>query len=321
MKAFYSMKTFSCWAILLCLLTNVCVAAEPNDRLVLVGASYQKNVLAICDATGKVLWKHETAGPKRGHAGHHDVHLLPNGNILFHDSWTKLKEITLDKKIVWEYDSAQQNGNEDRRVDVHAFDRLPNRETVIVESGVGRIVHVDRAGKLVKEIPLGEGGRKHTRLMRVLESGHYLVCAEDPGVVTEYDGDGNIVWEYEIGTRVFGAIRLANGNTMICSGNGNSVVEVTPEKEVVWEVSKTVPETDIKLGWMTCLQELPNGNIVVGNCHAGDNNPQIFEITKDKQVVWEFDEWDLVGNGLACWQILDEKQSALVREKLASLKR
>ncbi|WP_166823136.1 PQQ-binding-like beta-propeller repeat protein [Thalassoroseus pseudoceratinae] len=313
------MKISLCWALLLSLTASAGLAAEPSDRLVLVGASYGKNVLAICDIDGNVLWKHKTAGPKRGHAGHHDVHLLPNGNILFHDSWTKLKEITLGKKIVWEYDSANANGNRDRRVDVHAFDRLANGETVIVESGVGRIIHVDRDGNLVKEIPLGDGGRKHTRLMRVLKNGHYLVCAENPGTVTEYDEAGDIVWEYEIGTRVFGAIRLDNGNTMICSGNGNSVVEVSPEKKVVWEISKTVPQTDITLGWMTCLQELPNGNIAVGNCHAGENNPQIFEITKDKQVVWQFDEWDLVGNGLACWQILDAKQSALVRRQLEQL--
>jgi len=34
----------------------------------------------------------------------------------------------------------------------------------------------------------------------------------------------------------------------------------------------------------------------------------------------EFDEWDLVGNGLACWQILNDEQSALVRKRLAELK-
>ena len=68
------------------------------ERLVLVGASYGKNILAITDAEGEVLWSHKTAGPTRGHAGHHDVHLLPNGNILFHDTWTTLKEITLDQK-------------------------------------------------------------------------------------------------------------------------------------------------------------------------------------------------------------------------------
>ena len=71
---------------------------------------------------------------------------------------------------------------------------------------------------------------------------------------------------------------------------------------------------------MTCLQELKNGNRIIGNCHAGDKNPQIFEITYDKKVLWEFDEWDLVGNGLACWQVLNDGQSELVRKKLEKLK-
>ena len=71
-------------------------------------------------------------------------------------------------------------------------------------------------------------------------------------------------------TRVYGAIRLENGNTLIASGSGKSVVEVTPEKKVVWKVKDKVPGTDIGLGWMTCLQELGNGNRVVGNCHAGE---------------------------------------------------
>jgi len=290
-----------------------------EDRLVVLGASYGKNVLAICDSEGNVLWRHETAGPEKGHAGHHDVHLLPDGNILFHDSWTRTQEITLDKEIAWSYDSATANGNEGRKVDVHAFARLPSGETVIVESGVGRIIHVDRDGTLVKTVPLGEGGRRKTRLMRLLDNGHYLVCAERPGVVTEYDPEGTIVWEYETGTRVYGAIRLANGNTMICTGSGNSVIEVTPGGEVVWMIEKTVPGTGIQLGWMTTLQELENGNVVVGNCHAGEGQPQIFEITRDKKVVWQFDEWDLVGNGLACWQIIEGEEVALLRERLAAL--
>ncbi len=292
-----------------------------EDRLVLVSASYGKDVLAICEANGDVLWKYDTGGPKKGHAGHHDVHLLKNGNILFHDTWTNTKEITLAKKVVWEYDSARKNGNKGKRVNVHAFARLPNGETVIVESAVGRIIHVDRKGKITKSVPLGTGGRQNTRLMRILDNGNYLTCAERPGVVTEYDSKGKIVWEYEIGTRVYGAIRLKNGNTLIASGSGNSIVEVTPDKKVVWDITKKVPGTDITLGWMTMLQELPNGNRVIGNCHAGDKNPQIFEVTQDKKVVWEFDEWDLVGNGLACWQILDDKQSAMIRKKLAKLTR
>ena len=183
-----------------------------------------------------------------------------------------------------------------------------------------RVIEVDKDGKLVHQFPLKPGGTKSTRWARHTPKGTLLVCSEQPGVVTEYNRKGEVVWDYLIKTRVYGAIRLKNGNTLIASGSGKSIVEVTPEKKVVWEVRGQVPDTEIGLGWMTCLQELPNGNRIVGNCHAGDKNPQIFEITRNKKVVWEFDEWDLVGNGLACWQILNDEQSALVRKKLAKLK-
>jgi len=267
-----------------------------------------------------VIWSHKTAGPQRGHTGHHDVHLLPNGNILFHDTWTTLKEITLDKKVVWTYDSANMNGNKGKRVDVHAFARLKNGNTMIVESRVGRVIEVDKTGKLVHQFPLKPGGTQSTRWARHTPKGTLLVCSEQPGVVTEYDRSGKVVWDYLIKTRVYGAIRLKNGNTLIASGSGKSVVEVSPKKEIVWKIEGKVPDTEIGLGWMTCLQELENGNRIIGNCHAGDKNPQIFEVNRKKKIVWEFDEWDLVGNGLACWQVLNDEQSALVRKKLSQLK-
>ncbi len=304
--------------IILSLLCSVSFAQA--ERLVLVGASYGKNILAICDSQGEMLWSHKTAGPSKGHAGHHDLQLLENGNILFHDTWTTLTEITLDKKVVWTYDSATMNGNLGERVDVHAFKRLTNGHTVIVESGVGRIIEVDRAGKLIHSFPLKKGGTESTRLMRMTPDGNYLVCSENPGVVTEYDRSGNVVWDYLINTRVYGAIRLSNGNTLIASGGGNSVLEVTPQKQVVWEIKGQVPKTDIELKWTTCLEELENGHFMVGNCHAGPDHPQIFEITRDKQIQWSFDQFDLVGNGLACWQIIEGSQAAMVQQKLATLR-
>ena len=311
MKSLLTLLTAFAFAFSLSLLT------AHAERLVLVGASYGKNILAITDAKGEVIWSHKTAGPQRGHTGHHDVHLLPNGNILFHDTWTTLKEITLAKKVVWTYDSAKQNGNAGKRVDVHAFARLKNGNTMIVESRVGRVIEVDKKGKLVHQFPLKPGGTTSTRWARHTPTGTLLVCSEQPGVVTEYDRNGKVVWDYLINTRVYGAIRLKNGNTLIASGGGKSIVEVTPAKKVVWEIKSKVPGTEIALGWMTCLQELKNGNRLIGNCHAGETNPQIFEITPAKKVVWQFAEWNLVGNGLACWQVLDDQQSALVRKKLA----
>jgi outer membrane protein assembly factor BamB len=300
------------------LLLSLCVTSVTQaERLVLASASYGKNIIAICDAKGEVLWSHKTGGPKGGHTGHHDLHLLENGNILYHDSWTKTTEMTLDGKIVWTYDSAKANGNQGKRVDVHAFERLPNGLTMIVESGVGRIIEVDSDGKIQHEIQMKkDDGRQNTRLARKLDNGNYLTCSERPGVVTEYDKTGKVVWEYKINTPVYGATRLKSGNTLIGSGGGNSIVEVTPAGEVVWEVKKSIPEANIELKWVTGVTELDNGNFIVGNCHAGPDNPQIFEINRDKEVVWQFNKFDIFGNGLASYEVLNDKQSALVRKLL-----
>jgi hypothetical protein len=307
-------KLLSKLFIVLFCLSSLSLNAE---KLVLVSASYGKNVVAICDEKGQPIWEYKTKGGKGGHSGHHDVHMLPNGNILFHDSWTHTLEISLDKKVVWEYDSAKQNG--DGRVDVHAFARLSNGNTMIVESGRGRIIHVDKEGKLVKQFPLKKGAQ-NTRWARMTEKGGYVVASEQYGVV-EYNAEGKIVWEYPIKGRVYGARKLKNGNTFICAGGGKRILEVSPEKKVLWEVSKKVPDTEIKLGWMTCIQESKAGNYIIGNCHAGPNNPQIFEISKDKKIVWEFNNFELVGNGLACWEVLEGEKAAMVRKKLADLKK
>ena len=295
----------------------VCSRAHA-ERLVLASASYGKNIVAICDARGKVLWSHKTAGGKTGHAGHHDIQLLDNGNILFHENWTTLIEMTLDHKVVWTYDSSKKNGNQGKRVDVHAFQRFPNGLTMIAESGVGRIIEIDKEGKIHAEVKLKPGGRQDTRMVRKLDNGNYLVCAENPGVVTEYNAKSEVVWEYPIKTRVYGAIQLRNGNTLIASGGGASVVEVTRDGKVVWEIKGKVPDSNITLHWTTFLTELPNGNFIVGNCHAGDKNPQIFEITRDKKVVWQFNQFETFGNGQACSQVLSDEQSALVRKLLAA---
>lgn len=286
------------------------------EQLILASASYGKNIIVICDLNGKVLWQHKTAGPQRGHTGHHDIHMLENGNILFHDTWTKTQEITLDGKVVWSYDSATANGNKGKRVDVHAFQRLANGNTMIVESGVGRIIEVDKDGKIQVEVKMKHDGRQNTRLARKLDNGNYLTCSENPGVVTEYDKDGKIVWEYMTKTRVYGATRLKNGNTLIGTGSGNSIIEVTPKGKVVWEIAKKVPGTDISLHWTTFVSEAPNGNYIIGNCHAGENNPQIFEITKDKKIAWQLNRFDVFGNGLACSQVLTKEQSSMVKKRL-----
>jgi hypothetical protein len=277
-----------------------------------------KGKAAIIGADGKVEWevacKHNS----------HDIHLLPDGNLLLHTGPATITEMTPKKDVVWKYEAKPTPANKGR-VEIHAFQRLDDGLTVVAESGNRRIVEVDRAGKIVKEIPLvvkNPHPHRDTRMARKLDTGNYLVCHEADGRVREYDPEGKVVWEYALdlggrpespghgpeghGTSVYGAIRLRNGNTVIAGGNNNRVLEVSPDGKVVWSIDqKELP--GITLAWVTTLHALPNGNLIVGNCHAGPDNPQLFEVTRDKKVVWAFKNFEVFGNSLAAAHVLDLK--------------
>ena len=196
----------------------------------------------------------------------------------------------------------------------------PSGLTLIAESGNTRLIEVDKDDKIVKEITLTvekPSSHRDTRMVRKLDNGHYLACHEGDGKVREYDANGKVVWTYVMdvgggpvtagheghGVNVFGAIRLANGNTMIAGGNNNRVFEVNPEGKVVWSIEQNeLP--GITLTWTTTLHQLPNGNLIFGNAHAGPENPQLVEVTRDKKVVWTFKDMTNFGNNLVAAHVL-----------------
>jgi outer membrane protein assembly factor BamB len=298
-------------------------AGEAKTAHRVLVADSSKGRIAIVDAKGKIEWQHKITDL-------HDLHMLPSGNVLFQLSWTHLVELDpRTRKLVWEYDSKKMNGNEGKAVEVHAFQRLADGVTMIAESGPARIIEVDRNGKLLREVKLSAGKpnpHRDTRLVRKLENGHYLVCHEGTGAVREYDSAGKVVWEYALplfeqkprgghgpeswGNAVFAALRLPDGNTLISTGNGHSIIEVAPDKKIVWHL-KPDDLPGIKLAWVTTLQVLPNGNIVLGNCHAGPGNPQIIEITRAKRVVWTFRDFTNFGNATSNSAVLDVKGTSL----------
>lgn len=279
--------------------------------------------LAIVDAEGKIEWEMKWGGI-------HDIQVVNGEKVFVQQGAAQVVGIDLQsKEIVWSYDSAKQNGNDGKGVEVHAFQPLKNGNVMIAESGVGRIIEVDHEGTIQRALKL-DVNRSHphtdTRLARKLPNGNYLVCHEGDGFVREYDGkSGEVTWEYEVplfgkepkgghgpeafGNKCFAAVRLANGNTLISTGNGHSVLEVTPAQEIVWKIEqKDLP--GITLAWVTTLEVLPNGNYVIGNCHAGKGQPQLVEIEPmSKKVVWQFDQFEVFGNDMSNSQILDVEQA------------
>jgi hypothetical protein len=287
---------------------------DPKDYRVL-GAD--KKRVAIVNAKGEIEW--EVPNPEAREI--HDIQMLPNGHVLFQTSYTTVVEVNKDKQVVWKYEAKPKEGYTGR-VEIHSYQRLRDGLTMVAESGNGRIVEVDKNGAIANTLALtleNPNPHRDTRMVRKLDNGHYLVCHEGDGKVREYDKAGKVVWTYEIdlnnrptspghgpeghGNSVFGAIRLPNGNTMIAGGNNNRVLEVTPAGKVVWSIDqKELP--GITLAWVTTLELLPNGNLIIGNTHATPENPQLIEVTRDKKVVWTFKDFTNFGNNLVAAQVL-----------------
>lgn len=313
MRAFYS----AAYLLSTLLLTALLPAswASAGHRLIIQG----NNKLAIVDAQGDIEWEMPWGEI-------HDIHVLKNGHIMVQQGRGAVAEIDPEtKQVVWSYDARKQNGNEGKKLEVHAFQPLDEGRVMVAESGIGRVIEIDRKGNIEKQFSMKldhPHPHRDTRLVRKLASDNYLICHEGDGAVREYDLEtGQVVWEYAVplfgksrqgghgpeafGNQVFGAVRLANGNTLISTGNGHSVLEVTPEKKIVWRIDQNdLP--GITLAWVTTLEVLPNGHYVIGNCHAGPGNPLLIELNpKTKKVVWTFDQYDVFGNAAPNSQILD----------------
>jgi CubicO group peptidase (beta-lactamase class C family) len=246
----------------------------------------------------------------------HDIHLTEDNLILTRQGGSKVVKVDpKTKQVVWTYDA---HASDDRPLEIHAFEALEDGRVMVAESGRKRLVLVRDEGTVDDEIPLTvDSPNQHsdTRLVRQTRDGGFLVAHENDGKVRRYDGQGNVTWEYSVpmfdqeakgghgpeafGNRLFAAIELANGNTLVATGNGHSVLEVTPQKEIVWQIhQKDLP--GIVLAWVTTLEVTPEGTYLIGNCHAGPGQPTLVEVDPaTKKVLWQLNGHDDFGNSVS----------------------
>jgi len=250
-----------------------------------LACDYGGNKVVRVSAEGKIEWQYDCKNPQ-------DVWLLPNGNYLF-CYVTGAVEVTPDaeKKVVWEYKAPT-----DVKCEVHACQPLPDGKVMIVETGTSRIIEVDRAGKVVKEIKLTTDPKvkmhNQYRGTRKLANGHYLVCLKGEGKIVELDQDGKVLREVKVPGDPHGAVPLPKGGMLVTCGDGHKVLEFDAKGNIVWELNENDLEGN-PLRLMAGCQRLPNGNTVVcnylGHGHIG-KQPQVLEVTRDKKVVWQVED-------------------------------
>ena len=243
-------------------------------------------ITAIIGEDNRIAW--QTPGRSR------DGFVLPNGNVLVSHG-REAKEYTRAGEVVWSYRLSKQNK------ELGTVVRLADGNTMTVERGVKpRLIELAPDGRIVVDVPLqpdSDNGHMQTRMARKLPGGNYLVPHLLAFAVKEYTPAGKIVKVFrtdldELGGRKaenwpFTAIRLANGRTLVNLTHGNKTVEFDANGKVVWRVDNS--DVGGRFADPCGGQRLANGNTVI--CSYGQKKPdkaKVFEVTRDKKVVWEY---------------------------------
>jgi hypothetical protein len=248
------------------------------------------NKTVIVGDDGKIQWQFNMPAS--------DGWVLPNGNVLLALYGTKgfpnggvIEVERATKKIIFQYKGQQK--------EVSTVLPLKNNTYLVAELGPQpRAIVINRKGEILKKTLLQcqkQNDHMQTRMLRVLPNGNYIAPHLLDFAVKEYEPDtGKVVATFPTDDRgrakrdwPFTAIRLKNSNTLIACTNGNRIIEVDAKGKIVWSVTnKDIGENlfDDACG----AQRLPNGNTVISSYHAKGNAVKLFEITRDKKVVWRY---------------------------------
>ena len=128
-----------------------CAMAAPGHRFACT--DYTQGKVFVVDEAGKVEFAYDAPNAN-------DIWVLPNGNLLF-NTGHGVKEVARDRRVVFDYESSSE---------IYACQRLPNGNTFVGECNAGRLLEVDPAGQIVKQIRLlpegQDGGSAYMRNAR-----------------------------------------------------------------------------------------------------------------------------------------------------------
>jgi len=260
----------------------------------LLFSEHEHDRIAIMNREGAIVWEYPLPHPQ-------DVWMLPNGNIVA--TWYQgVKEITPDKRVVWEYTTEKPN-------EIPNCQPLPDGGLMIGIVGECRLIELNAQREIVHEVKLATTEKTphaQFRFCRKTPGGTYLVPFTAEGAVREYDRDGNVIHEFPRRPMPVSAVRLENGNTLIAAGG--AITEYDLNDRVVWEVTEyDIP--DIQIGVFAGLKRLDNGNTIVCNWNTRDTGDKagahLMEITDDKRVVWQITGTH-IGQMAQCQFLADE---------------
>ncbi len=285
-----------------------------GNLLVLHGTKWGKDVepwktlrhqIREYDWNGNVVWNHSAKD-----VAHHDVSRRENGNTLFlrrayipdkfkeriNDPLKRAGEIRADSlvevdkqgKIVWEWHTYEN-------LDLNSCGKRTCRKITGLADASKKArdwTHLNTLREIPENKWFDDGDKR-------FKPGNLIILPRNWWTIFIVDKDsGKIVWEYEgdykggisggheahmipKGFPGAGNIMVLDNGSMVHKG-ASFVLEINPlTKKLDWiyDVGK-----DFWTGTRGSIQRLSNGNTLI----TEDNTGRIFEVTKDKELVWQY---------------------------------
>jgi outer membrane protein assembly factor BamB len=148
----------------------------------------------------------------------------------------------------------------------------------VADHNTGKVIKIKEDGALLWDAPNRNG---HD--VQVLKNGNVLIV--NGPVAQEVAPDRTVVWEVgkPLVESAESAQRLPNGNTVIADNGGHRVIEINPNKEIVWEYpvenTNQRPEPTMRQ-----VRRIANGNTLI----CASTEDKVLEVDKAGKVVWSF---------------------------------
>jgi DNA-binding beta-propeller fold protein YncE len=222
---------------------------------------------------------------------------LPNGNTIIADAGQDaIFEVSKSGQVRWQFPPTDKSSDIRLHRPVKALRKL-NGNTIIVDQGNHRIIEINTQGKIVwqygitSSVGIARGRLYSPSDVQPLKGGHFLITDTDNHRVIEVTPDEEIIWQYGNDDNKLGsgygsgfnqlnaptqAFRLPNGHTLISDSENRRVIEVNPEREIVWHF-----DTGIEKASGGAFSFVPNRVIRMGNGNTVVFSPQyVIEVTR-----------------------------------------
>lgn len=227
------------------------------------------------------------------------------GTLVADERGNRVLIINQDGEITWEY--GKFGTSHSNKLKMPRFANFADGQNILItDTGNSKVIMINHKKDLLWQFGTGDAMHSdktldHPASCTKTLNGYYLICDTNNKRVIEVNNNGDIIWQYGDlkDTKLFGksllpivnkstyllftptfAQRLENGNTLISDTGNRKIIEVNPDKKIVWQYPPKKTEKKDFTGANFCYR-LPNGNIF----YTFD---KIFEITQAGEIHWQY---------------------------------